>query len=309
MKEFIEDVSNRKNVKRKDLLEKDILIHKILLDLSKDDFFSKNLAFKGGTCLIKCYLGYYRFSEDIDFTWIDQSIFKDQSGKQIRKIISDLKDELGKLFENISNDRGMDFVLDKDNKKYMEFGGGNKFVTFKIWYKSEILKESSFIKIQINFVEDIKFKISKKNVGCLLKDKDDKELEVLYEEDYKDYTANITLYTYDVKEILCEKVRAILTRRGIKARDFVDIYLICLSFNLNVKDFRQEIIDKTRFMIETYKKYQENIVKKIKLLPSEDFFQWGAEKDFLLEEIEEKQFNISVKQLQTFLKEIAKEFA
>lgn len=39
MKEFIEDVSNRKNVKRKDLLEKDILIHKILLDLSKDDFF------------------------------------------------------------------------------------------------------------------------------------------------------------------------------------------------------------------------------------------------------------------------------
>ena len=121
MKEFIEDVSNRKNVKRKDLLEKDILIHKILLDLSKDDFFSKNLAFKGGTCLIKCYLGYYRFSEDIDFTWIDQSIFKDQSGKQIRKIISDLKDELGKLFENISNDRGMDFVLDKDNKKYMEY--------------------------------------------------------------------------------------------------------------------------------------------------------------------------------------------
>lgn len=87
------------------------------------------------------------------------------------------------------------------------------------------------------------------------------------------------------------------------------MYRICLSFNLNVKDFRQEIIDKTRFMIETYKKYQENIVKKIKLLPSETFFQWGAEKEFLLEEIEEKQFNISVKQLQTFLKEIAKEFA
>lgn len=308
MKEFIEDVSNRKNVKRKDLLEKDILIHKILLDLSKDDFFSKNLAFKGGTCLIKCYLGYYRFSEDIDFTWIDQSIFKDQSGKQIRKIISDLKDELGKLFENISNDRGMDFVLDKDNKKYMEFGGGNKFVTFKIWYKSEILKESSFIKIQINFVEDIKFKISKKNVGCLLDTKNDKELEVLYEEDFTDYVVDVILYAYDVKEILCEKVRAILTRRGIKARDFVDIFLISLKFNLKVQDFKQEIIEKIELMLGIYQKYQDNLVEKIKLLDSNDLFEWGAEKELLLKDIDEKQLNRFVNIFQEFLKEIVKKF-
>ena len=87
MKEFIQEVSNLKNIKRIDLIEKDILLQKILLDLSKDDFFSKNLAFKGGTCLIKCYLGYYRFSEDIDFTWIDQSIFKNMSQKEVRKII------------------------------------------------------------------------------------------------------------------------------------------------------------------------------------------------------------------------------
>src|SRR5689334_23440242 len=25
-------------------------------------------AFRGGTCLVKCYLGYYRFSVDLDFT-------------------------------------------------------------------------------------------------------------------------------------------------------------------------------------------------------------------------------------------------
>lgn len=33
MKEFIEDLSNKQKIKRKDLLEKDVLIHKILLDL------------------------------------------------------------------------------------------------------------------------------------------------------------------------------------------------------------------------------------------------------------------------------------
>lgn len=71
MKEFIDDIASRFNIKQRDLLEKDIQIQKILLDLIKDDFFSKNFAFKGGTCLIKCYLGYYHFSEDIDFTLFD----------------------------------------------------------------------------------------------------------------------------------------------------------------------------------------------------------------------------------------------
>jgi len=50
MKEFIDDIARRFNIKRRDLLEKDIYIQKILLDLIKDDFFSKNFAFIGGTC-------------------------------------------------------------------------------------------------------------------------------------------------------------------------------------------------------------------------------------------------------------------
>lgn len=162
MKEFFDDIAGRFDIKRRDLLEKDILIQKILLNLVEDDFFSKNFAFKGGTCLIKCYLGYYRFSEDIDFTWIDQPVFKDKSQKEIRRIVSDYKDKVGKLLINISNNSGFDFILDKDNKKYIEFGGGNKFVTFKVWFDSEILKRKSFIKIQVNFVEELNLKFQRK---------------------------------------------------------------------------------------------------------------------------------------------------
>ena len=162
MKEFIEELSTRRNIQRKDLLEKDIIIQKLLLDLFKDDFFSKNLVFKGGTCLIKCYMGYYRFSEDIDFTWMDQSIFKDKSQKEIRRIISKLKDKIGELLVKSSKKRRLDFVLDKDNKDYMEFGGGNKTITFKVWFDSEMLKRRSFVKIQINFVEDVKFDITER---------------------------------------------------------------------------------------------------------------------------------------------------
>lgn len=307
MKEFIDEISSRFDIKRRDLLEKDIHIQKILLDLTMDDFFSKNFAFKGGTCLIKCYLGYYRFSEDIDFTWIDQSIFKDKSQKEIRRLISDLKDKVGKLLVKISKGKRFDFVLDKDNRNYVEFGGGNKFVTFKVWFDSEILKRKSFIKIQINFVEDIKFEISKKKVCSLLMDHEDKELEVLYETDYNDYTKRIILLTYDVKEILCEKARAILTRRGVKARDFVDIYLISLKFGIKAQDLKEEIIEKIKLMLDFYQKYRRNLVQKIKTLESNDLFEWGTEKEFLLEDIDEEKFDRFVKKFQGLLRDIGKE--
>lgn len=308
MKEFIEDIASRFNIKRRDLLEKDIQIQKILLDLIKDDFFSKNFAFKGGTCLIKCYLGYYRFSEDIDFTQIDQSIFKDKSQKEIRRLVSDFKDKFGKILINISKSSGFDFVLDKDNRSYIEFGGGNKFVTFKVWFDSEILKRKSFIKIQVNFVEDIKYKISKKKVRNLLTDYEDKELELLYDIDYKNYITSINLLTYDVEEIICEKARAILTRRGVKARDFVDIYLISKKYGIKIQDLKTEIIEKTKLMLDLYQKYRTNLVKKLKILESNDLFEWGAEKELLLVNINEEKFNGFIKKFQNFLIELGKEF-
>ena len=70
---FIGEVSRRTSVRRIDLIEKDVILHEILADLSRSGF-GKNYLFKGGTCLIKGYVGYFRFSEDVDFTWRDQSV-------------------------------------------------------------------------------------------------------------------------------------------------------------------------------------------------------------------------------------------
>ena len=38
----------------------------------------KNLIFKGGTCLRKCYFPEYRFSEDLDFTCTNQEFELDK---------------------------------------------------------------------------------------------------------------------------------------------------------------------------------------------------------------------------------------
>ena len=80
-KNFIEQIANVIAAKQTDMVEKDILLQMLLHDLSKNEFFSSNFAFKGGTCLIKSYIGYYRFSEDIDFTWIKQSEFEGRTQK------------------------------------------------------------------------------------------------------------------------------------------------------------------------------------------------------------------------------------
>ena len=53
---------------RDDVVEKDYVIGWVLWGIGSDPQLSGGWAFKGGTCLKKCYLETYRFSEDLDFT-------------------------------------------------------------------------------------------------------------------------------------------------------------------------------------------------------------------------------------------------
>jgi len=80
LKPFIDEISRLLSYNHPELIEKDILLHNILLALSKQKDFRDSYIFKGGTCLIKAYLGYFRFSEDLDFTWADQSEFEKLTG-------------------------------------------------------------------------------------------------------------------------------------------------------------------------------------------------------------------------------------
>lgn len=53
---------------REDVVEKDYVLGWLLWGIGSDPDLSEQWAFKGGTCLKKCYLETYRFSEDLDFT-------------------------------------------------------------------------------------------------------------------------------------------------------------------------------------------------------------------------------------------------
>ncbi len=106
-KDFINEVARIQRIERTDLIEKELILHQLLNDLSKKDFFRNKFAFKGGICLAICYLDYFRFSEDIDFTWKNQSVFECKSQKEIRRYLSEVIDSIGKLFEEISEKQGL----------------------------------------------------------------------------------------------------------------------------------------------------------------------------------------------------------
>lgn len=302
--EFAEEIDRIRGLRNVELIEKDIILHQLLLDLSKKNFFWENFLFKGGTCLIKHYLGYYRFSEDIDFTWADQKIFEGKSGKETRRHLSWTIDEVGRIFEEIANLRDFEFRCDKGEKRYVELGGSNRTFTFKLWYRSEITKRESFIKVQGNFVEDLLFPLKTGEIHGLLYGKDEKELKFLDSKLYEEYSSAPVIRLYDLSEILCEKVRAILTRGGIKARDFVDVYLILKEEKAELEEYEEEIIQKTRFMLQLYDRYRRNFSEKMKLLESGGFFEWGEERGLLISELNEEEFYDFVGKFQGFLKRV-----
>lgn len=302
-KDFVNEVSKLLRIERKDLIEKDLILHQILTDLSKDNFYSSNFLFKGGTCLIKYYLGYFRFSEDIDFTWRDQKVFESLSQNEIRRRLSQIIKGIGKLFERISTKRGFDFKCVKSDRRYVELTGGNKTATFKIWFRSEILERESFIKIQINFVDKLRFRHGKRKLRSLVSGAEAGELKLLFP-DYSDYFKTVTLDVYDVKEILAEKVRAILTRKGVKTRDYVDVYMISKRFGIDVNDLDDAIIEKTEFMLKNYERFRRNFALKWKNASAEEKFDIGREKNLLISDIDDNEFDRFVADFTTSLRKI-----
>jgi predicted nucleotidyltransferase component of viral defense system len=301
--EIIDFVSNKLEIKQKDLIEKDLILHKVLLRLSKDNDFFNNYVFKGGTCLTKCYFGYYRFSEDLDFTYINLSEFEGKSSKQIRKEISFKINVIAKILKSISNKVGLDFKILKENRKYFEFGGNNTFVTFKLWYFSKELQKNTFVKIQINYLEILEFDIKECRAKSLLPIKLEKEFLINFS-DENDLFSKINIRCYDVNEILLEKVRAILTRKGVKGRDFIDLFLISKKKGNYISDFKKEIKDKIVFALK-YEKYSVNLLEKD--LDFLDSFVLGDEERLMIKPLP-KGFKNFIKNMKFFLEELVKEF-
>ena len=84
---------------REDVIEKDYVIGWVLWGIGSDPILSTSWVFKGGTCLKKCYIETYRFSEDLDFTVLPGG------PAEASQVVPLLKG----VFERVYEESGIDF--------------------------------------------------------------------------------------------------------------------------------------------------------------------------------------------------------
>ena len=73
-------------------IEKDYMLSWILQGMAQHSTLSKAIVFKGGTVLKKVYFEDYRFSEDLDFTLLDDTITNEQIFECFAKVFEFIKE-------------------------------------------------------------------------------------------------------------------------------------------------------------------------------------------------------------------------
>ena len=171
-------------------IEKDYILSWILKGVSQHEQLSKNIVFKGGTVLKKVYFADYRFSEDLDFTLLDNDVSNEQIFEWFNETFEYVKEEanihLAIIDYNEHEDGGINFYI-----SYVGPLGGfgnNKKVKVDI-SRSEKLEFESVIKSAI--------------------------IEYSDEDEYN-------LLCYSLEELLIEKLRCVMQR--MQPRDYYDIW-------------------------------------------------------------------------------------
>lgn len=194
--EELKKVGKLKGIANMGHAEKDYLSDLILLSISRNT--KDELVFKGGTCLFKFYK-LDRFSEDLDFTL--------QKGLDAERLLKKIVSDLG-LF-------GAESEIKRVKKIHNAL-----MITLKIkgpLYRGDE-KTITTMRIDINTKSTVELKPIARQYVSLYSD-----------------IPTFTILVMQEKEILAEKIRAILTRA--KARDVYDLWFLLrkgVEFNLEL---------------------------------------------------------------------------
>jgi len=188
------------------LLEKD---YYLTLALSKITTLSKDLIFKGGTCLNKCHHSYYRLSEDLDFT---MRLPKGAITRKVRKTaIQPVKTGL-KSFT-----KALGMSVDTENAGHRE---SSQYI-YQLQYPSVLFKEPQSIKLEIGLRFNPHLPTEIKNI----------QHRFLHPFTKEPLFDGGKIPCLRLKELVAEKLRAAATRITIAPRDFYDLgYILKTGF-------------------------------------------------------------------------------
>lgn len=199
-------------------IEKDYILSWILWGIANHEQLSKILVFKGGTVLKKVYFEGYRFSEDLDFTLLDNDISNEQIFSLFNEIFIQIKEEA-----NIPLKKNGEDDDDDDQQKEDKEDG----VNFYIGYVGPLGGHGNNKKVKIDISRSEKL-----------------EFESIIKEAIVDYSdlEDYKLMCYPLAELLVEKLRCIMQR--MQPRDYYDIWYLVEIEGMNVEYYTNEFRNK-----------------------------------------------------------------
>jgi len=187
-------------------IEKDYILSWLLQGIAQHGQLSSKLVFKGGTVLKKVYFEDYRFSEDLDFTLIDDKVSNDQIFGWFSQVFEYIREEANIPLDIINNneheDSGINFYI-----RYVGPLGG--------------FGSNKKVKVDISRSEQLHFDAVIQKVILGYSDQDEHEL-----------------LCYTLEEVLVEKLRSVMQR--MQARDFYDIWYLTEIHGMDVEFYTLE---------------------------------------------------------------------
>ena len=210
-------------------IEKDYILSWILQGIAKHEQLSKAIVFKGGTVLKKVYFEDYRYSEDLDFTLLDQGVSNEQIFLWFKEVFGYVREEAN-----------IPLVIIDDNEH--EDGGINFYISYVGPLGGQ--GNNKKVKVDISRSEIMVFKPIMKPVIIRYSDLEEHQL-----------------LCYPLEEILVEKMRCVMQR--MQARDFYDIWYLLEVHEMDVhfyqNEFSQKCKSKGLSSIDFPKKLEERI--------------------------------------------------
>ena len=210
-------------------IEKDYILSWILKGISHHEQLSKIIVFKGGTVLKKIYFEDYRFSEDLDFTLINDKISNEQ-----------IFDWFNETFEYIKEEANIPLEIIDNNEH--EDGGINFYISYIGPLGGQ--GNNKRVKVDISKSEQLGFEPVMKDV--LIGYSDIEEHQLL---------------CYSLEEVLVEKLRSVMQR--MQARDFYDIWYLLEQHGMEVDLYLNEFEAKCKSKELNHIDFAEKLAKRL----------------------------------------------
>ena len=241
---------------RENVVEKDYVIGWVLWGIGSDPRLSANWAFKGGTCLKKCYIETYRFSEDLDFTVLPGGLMEP----------SDLLIVLQDVLDRINQESGIDFSRREPRLKSRPNGTS---LQGRIYYTGPLdAPQVASLKLDLTTAETVVRPTVLRNIDHQYPD---------------ELPSPATVRCYGFEEVFAEKLRAMGQRSRprdlydivnlFRRRDFLHHWELinslyrakCRSKDLEVYDFSS--LERSPFRTELESEWSNMLAHQLPALP------------------------------------------